>query len=208
MHGSAARELTADIVAALRAGTHHAVTLTLTTLSGWEGNARAALAGFVAVLSRRAADATILAVLSNDGVAARWHVHALVLGAELRTPNKFTIWWTRLGGRSARSARVAQSGRVVEHRDAWHVVTHHLGRSEGPDRVTIAGPLAGPWARFLGSGAATVAHSPCEGAAPPPKASRRIQKSYAARHRRRWRSFLQACVGTALNGFLVGRGGI
>lgn len=151
-HGArGVRELTADVVAALRAGTHHAVTLSLTTPLGAEADARAGLAGLVAVLARRAPDATILAVLSNDGDSARWHVHALVLGSRERTKEKFVVWWTHLQPRAVRPKRVAQKASVVNVRDFWRVLTHHLvERAEEADRVTLAGPLAGRWARVLG----------------------------------------------------------
>jgi recombination protein RecR len=65
----ATRQFTADVVAALRAGTHHAVTLTLTTPLGLEVDARAGLADFVAVLARRAADVICVVEEPKDVVA-------------------------------------------------------------------------------------------------------------------------------------------
>lgn len=140
------QDVSANVRSLLSAG-HHAATLSLTTPSGSEAAARARLEQFLAVVRRRASDVSVLAVLSNDGKAARWHIHALVLGSRERPPTKFIVWWTRAGNK--RAARVAQSAKVVGDHDVCHIVRHHLGRAMKPGAVSLTGPLGSAWARLL-----------------------------------------------------------
>lgn len=142
--------VTALIRGRIRAG-EAAVTLSLTTRSGIEADARAGLDHLVAALARRAGGVTLLAALANDGASARWHLHAVFFGPAAEIDALWVVTaWRKAWPQGQRPVLAAQRVTNVAARDVRHVVAHHLHRAGGTDRITLAGPLAAALARPLG----------------------------------------------------------